>query len=47
MKSKVWFAVPVLVLLVLVSHHANSETKPAPTVKVRRVTTCLEYHSPF
>jgi hypothetical protein len=37
MKSKVWFAVPTLVLLVLFSHHANSETKPAPTVFTGKV----------
>jgi hypothetical protein len=37
MKSKVWFAVPTLVLLVLVSYHANSETKPAPTVFTGKV----------
>ena len=37
MKSKVWFAVPVLVLLALVSCQANSETKPAPTVFAGKV----------
>ena len=37
MKSKVWFAVPVPVLLVLISHHANSETKPVPTVFTGKV----------
>ena len=37
MKSKVWFAVPTLVLLVLVSYHAKSETKPAPTVFTGKV----------
>ena len=37
MKSKVLFAVPALVLLALVSHHANSETKPAPTVFTGKV----------
>ena len=37
MKSKVWFAVPALILLVLVSCQANSETKPAPTVFTGKV----------
>ena len=37
MKSKVWFAVPALVLLALVSCQANSETKPAPAVFTGKV----------
>jgi micrococcal nuclease len=42
MKSKVWFAVPVLVLLVLISHHANSETKPAPSVFTGKVVAIID-----
>ena len=42
MKSKVWFAVPALVLLVLVSYHANSETKPAPTVFTGKVVAITD-----
>ena len=42
MKLKVLFAVPVLVLLVLVSHHANSETKPAPSVFTGKVVAIID-----
>ena len=42
MKLKVWSAAPALVLLVLFSHHANSETKPAPTVFTGKVVAIID-----
>ena len=46
MKSKVLFVVPALVLLVLVSCQANSETKPAPTVFTGKVVAIIDGDSP-